>query len=299
VSLSYPNETNLDTVRAESTVNGTYQIDNLPPGEVEVEACLPVEGFLAPNRRLTQRATIEAGKVTMLDFPFSMRSILEGQVLIKGQACTEAYMTLAIESPERKEEIETVTGRDGSYRIEATHGGAGSLSITASGQDDSVSFKKRLLLDIPDGQTLHYDIELASDSVVFGTVARPATVTDSAVYLLPGEVPLPKVTEQITESFYEVIMDLDEFIVVQTEQNGTFRIEGVGPGVYTVVGVGTEADTNPEDATQDPPFAVFELDGLTVSLRNSQDKPEPQVYYDVVTTTVPEKGEVRVDLTLH
>lgn len=220
-------------LRATTDDHGRYAIPNVPVGGTRVE--LSGQGNHRPY--LTAEwaqatAVVEKGKTTELNFDVPVTdSAIEGTVLIDGRPPATGEVSLRIECSHGKYFDKVEVGADGRYRIENLP--AGSVALMARATPAGGPERRQTLeFDLNDGEVLPADFTFEAPGIVHGTV-RDIKNAETTVFALTGK------SGQLDNLTLQDLQDLlnRHFIAASSgvSPDGTYRLEGLNPGAYTVV----------------------------------------------------------------
>ena len=250
---------------ASTRADGTYSLPGLANGEYMVRAYLPNPNRNRPGRSMQRPAVVAAEQVTVVDFDFlAADSAIEGVVTLDGKPVANFSVEATVQTSDGEERIfeQSQTG-DGAYRIEPVPPGYVDLKVRAGTRTKVVP------VNVPAGQVVHVNVAFGGAGSIAGTVTGVIEGLECGVGVLVGELERPS-SLSITELMgYQQLMIKD----AQIGDDGTYRIEDLEPGAYSLVGYCV-------------PTALADL--LT----------SPQVRYGLVYVTVEEGAEATADIAL-
>jgi len=250
---------------ASTRADGTYSLTGLANGEYMVRAHLPNPNRNRPGRSMRRPAVVAAEQVTVVDFDFlAADSAIEGVVTLDGKPVANFSVEATIQTLDGEERIyqNSETG-EGAYRIEPVAAGYVDLKVRAGNRTKIVP------VNVPAGQVVHVDVAFGGAGSISGTVTGVIEGLECGVGVLAGELERPS-SLSITELMgYQQLMIKDARI----GDDGTYHIEDLEPGVYSLVGYCVPTDL---------------ADLLT----------SPQVRYGLVYVTVEEGVEATADIAL-
>jgi len=250
---------------ASTREDGTYSLAGLANGEYMVRAYLPNPIRNRPGRSMRRPAVVAVEQVTVVDFDFlPADSAIEGVVTLDGKPVANFSVEATIQTSDGEERIfeRSETG-DGAYRIEPVPAGYVDLKVRAGNRTKIVP------VNVPAGQVVHVDVAFGGAGSIAGTVTSVIEGLECGVGVLVGELERPS-SLSITELMgYQQLMIKDAPI----GDDGTYRVEDLEPGVYSLVGYCVPTDL---------------ADLLT----------SPQVRYGLVYVTVEEGAEATADIAL-
>jgi hypothetical protein len=213
----------VDSVAAEA--DGSYRLERVTPGIANVKA------FVTRHRGMSRTAIVEPGKTTIVDFGFpAARSTLEGRVTVEGEPVEGAILRLSVGTePGAYETYATSTGSSGVYRFEGLPPGEASMAAQFGGRNGPARRKSVSFHITADNVTVQ-DVDItAGNCAVSGKIDVPRKDRNGAALILDGEVVLEEFTVAALES-------LDSLMVAHSrEMSGTYRFDGLAPGVYTLL----------------------------------------------------------------
>ncbi len=211
---------------------GAFVFENLPPGTYGVNASLSDEERRALERDQDQAAKWSAQKHAtvvveddetvhvVLGAASDNAILVTGVITRSGEPVDAAQVWVSpVGSRGRQQSRSASTAADGSYELVLD--GPGEYAFSVSGEQRT---QRSHIETIPDAETHRVDIDLPAGSIA-GRVFGP-----------DGE-PLEEVA--VTLSASEAIAETRSFGVSgwqQTEEDGSFRFEGVAPGEYVITG---------------------------------------------------------------
>ncbi|MBI5092257.1 MAG: carboxypeptidase regulatory-like domain-containing protein [Candidatus Hydrogenedentes bacterium] len=269
-----------DSRDATTDANGTYTLAGLTPGEahvsVQLHSSFDVSSAMS-FRSKSQTVTVEADKVTAADFDLTTgTAVVEGKITSDGQPARMAMVAVLPSGAdaatpqtlgENMMEAASMTGADGSFRIEGLTAGKITLMVTVigglgqaegSGSSDvavvSGMNSRTVTVQTVDGQTTHQDIELSGGSKVSGTVSGLSAGETAMVFALRGDVDLSGT------NLFTAMAHVDKYAGMATSDvEGVYTVKGLEPGRYTIAAMAVNAKTGP-----DPAHPRFTTGGVTV-----------------------------------
>lgn len=212
--------------------NGHYVFQNLPAGVGTVAVSLRGQSGAGRQFLRAQRSVIVAdNRVTRADFELSGdNAVVEGVVSIKGTPVSHAYVNLSLISAHGEQRTGTNVDANGYYRLENLSSGSAVLEVSLrSGRqrrDKTVTF------DLQPGRRVRQDIDFGPVSAVTGTVRGVRDGEQAHVAVLPGEYDIKTPTIEDVQALAGMLSGY-----TQVSSDGTFVVENIEPGTYTVVGV--------------------------------------------------------------
>ncbi len=262
---------------AQTDADGAYRLMGVLPGDVMVNAHLNLgEGGVMNQRSQSRPARVEEGQVTVVDFHFDEAdAAIEGYVTRNGVATSAHVNALAAASeagggPPSEQHMAQADAQ-GFYRIDNIPSGTYRLMVAAF-SPESPGVQRSVTVVAESGKVTRCDVELSGGARVVGTVEGMETGETGHVMAVAGSATLPD--SPTIESFQHLSMSTVAGAALGPD--GTFRIEGLEPGEYTVMAV-----VMPEAA------GVTDLNDLFSLMRIASEE-----------VTVDESGEVSVQLSL-
>jgi hypothetical protein len=218
-------------LRATTEDQGRYAIPNVPVGETRVE--LREQGDHRPY--LTAEwaqatAVVEKGKTSEVNFDVPVSdSVIEGTILIDGRPPAAGEVSLRIECSHGKYFDRVEVEANGRYRIENLP--AGSVALMARATPAGGPERRQTLeFDLNDGEVLPADFAFEAPAIVHGTV-QGIKNEQTTVYALAGNA------GQLDTLTLQDLLNLQRLIAASSDvsPDGTYRLEGLNPGTYTVI----------------------------------------------------------------
>ena len=153
----------------ETDATGRYRLAKLPACDASVSVTLAGEN--QGNRTKQWNGLLEDNQVVTADLRFAAAdSIIEGTVLMGGEAPERATLSLLVLTEDGEEGRTTEIASDGSYRFEAVPAGPASLTVNGRNAAGQLGFDEASLR-IRNGETRQVDLDL---SVIEGSgVLKP------------------------------------------------------------------------------------------------------------------------------
>ena len=221
--------------RVETDDEGRYRLDKLPPGEMDVIASLvrvEMEGNVQRHMGLgqvTRKAIVAAGGVTVVDFDApGDGGVIEGRITFFGSSPEHAGVFAVSEQPEGRTLLTSMAKPgDGTYRFEEVPAGTVELYVQVATQRHE-RFGKHVAVEMAQGETRTQDIAFDGTGVLTGSLSGEFS-REAYLVLVPGRVDAAGLMDSP-----EDLMRITARQAVQL-QPGAFRLEGLDPGVYTLV----------------------------------------------------------------
>jgi hypothetical protein len=240
--------------RGVTDANGLYRITHLPEGEPRV-VVYPKHG----GNNVDKLAVVEEGRVSVVDFSFGADTEIEGTVLFDDQPLAQTSVTITVAGADGAlQEFHTRTDSDGRYAFQSLPAGDVVLKVVQEAEDGSRTFVRTF--EAPADAVVQYDIDITASnaSLVCQVLAAPG---DKIFYtaVLWGEVDMSRFD-------FETLHQIAAWKVGEPKvaEGSTFRLDGLEPGVYTVLAVAVDPSagwTNERDMLANARFntAVVEV----------------------------------------
>lgn len=232
--------------------DGKAVLKDLPVGVFGITAMYPgqQQQFM---RRMTADVMVEKGATTPVTLDFAdISASLEGQVRLGEEIPLNGNLMLRITQGDRAETYMSNYQSDGAFRFDAVIAGEGTLNINAMFGEAWRS--KAVDVTVVGGENPFLDIDLAGGGAIAGVLAGlPAAIHGNVMALRGAHV--------ISEVSLAVLGELSPMTEgsVLAEADGSYSIEGLAPGHYTVLAL-TMKTLGPEAFRDGVRFAVTEVD---------------------------------------
>ncbi len=212
--------------------SGHYAFERLPAGEGTVIVSLRGQSSAGRQYMRSQRSVIVAdNSVTRADFEFSSQDArVEGVVTVEGVPAPQASVALTISSGGGEQRTGVNVEANGFYRLENLSPGSAILEVSIRGGRQQRS--KTVTFELQAGQRLRQDIDFGPVSAITGTVRGLRAGEQAHVAVLPGEITVEKPTLEDIQAFVSLLSGY-----TQVASDGTFVVQNIEPGTYTVIGV--------------------------------------------------------------
>lgn len=220
---------------------GQFSIGGLSAGPYEVLASAPDEDS-GVERRLTATAEVEPGKITFVTLAFAPASAsVTVRVTMNGAPLTDGEVHGVIGTGNGDQHFGGSLTGEGTYRAERLPGGAAYVEVVAN--QASGPLKRAITFALRDGEDSQQAIAFDSQIGITGRVTTLAEGEHAEVIVVVGTVDadLNKAEELLAVRHMASG-------VAEVKEDGTFRVEGLEPGDYTVIAVAF----NPDDDAGDP-----------------------------------------------
>ena len=220
--------------RASTRTDGTYVLAGMPAGEANVWAMS--RGGKGRGRSLNKTVLVVPGDETVADFDFTTDAGVEGTVFV-GDRPEPAKLTFYVETSGGSwEEYRSETDPNGNYRMDALPAGRVTLkAYLLSRMKENRSVAWRETFDVSSGQVTHQDVHVGIGGIISGRVTGIGQEELAQVQVLEGELDI--IT--LDESTMILARTLSAGNAEVEQGTGTFRIQGIQPGTYTLLGVAT------------------------------------------------------------
>lgn len=197
---------------ATTGADGTYRIEKVPAGTYPVMA---MDRDAGPAGMRTKNATVTAGETTIVDFDETGGVLVRGTVRRGDEPIADARTMWVSAWTGGMPEVQSAqTGSDGRFEVRLPRAGRYQVSITGPDGGSGTT------VTVPDEPEVEMDVVLRTAGVAGRVVGADG--------------------EAIAGAAVQAVPDSDDAIAVSggsaiTESDGTFRIEGLDPGRYTIV----------------------------------------------------------------
>lgn len=229
--------------QARTDAQGYYSVYGVPAGAIEVMAEFQVPGAVdAAPQRLQRQAVVADERMTAVDFDFtSMLSTLSGRITVSGEPPASAAVKGTIANPAGDAFFHADADAGGHYSAGGLRPGDAWVEVAAVSPHGG-ELRKNFPLTIGEGEHIRQDIDFDAATAVAGTVSEWRDGDAGEVFLVPG-------TPEIDLGNPRQLLELERIVAGRSEiaEGGSFRIEGVEPGAYTLIAL----CFSPEDDSAD------------------------------------------------
>ena len=221
------------SLTAVTDAEGHYSLLNVPFGDVMLRVVHDEENpFCDLQAWFSASAVAEAGKRITVDFDVpATDGTIEGVLSIEDGPAQDLAVTAVLASKWGECSQTLHLGVDGHYRFE--HVPAGTISLEAIVlSSPGAERRKKADIELAEAEAIIQDFHFATPGIVYGVVRGLRDDETGLVMAVAGEVG-PQVS-------LEDVMRLNPSALAGTSfsQDGGFRLEGLDPGVYSVVALG-------------------------------------------------------------
>jgi len=207
--------------------DGTYSIAPLAAGRVEVSTSSTNRNRIDMGK--TRRLVLEDGKESIADFVFAKGlCVLEGKVLVGGQPAKGSVQG-QMDTPGGRLGFGAPLGPDGDYRVENLEAGTVAISVRAA-TSDTTGLLKAASVVLTEGNSARLDFAFEGRAVLSGAIH--GVTLDEAVEI---GVALGDVSADVTGGDLMAPTPCVIVASTRTDAQGSFRIENLDPGLYTVI----------------------------------------------------------------
>lgn len=213
----------LDDHRSAATdAEGRFRIDGLQPGEWRVMASLNE----TDSAQLHQRAMVESGRETSVEFVFGEPAVIEGLVIVERGPAANATVRARSVSGFDEQFADTRTNEGGWYRLETV---PGTVQLTAELDGTTGDKRKKsVTLDVPPGMFEH-DFMFEAAVPLSGRVGGTAKDEKVNVYVLPEGYEI-----DFASPAWGLELNGDALAHAIVDETGLFVVESLEPGTYAL-----------------------------------------------------------------
>ena len=216
--------------------SGRYEFANITSGRGEVRAYVK---YGRERLNQSQQIIVETELTTTADFDLPAQTgSLEGFVTVGGQPASSGHVTADVTSEAERTSSYVKLNSDGSYHIESLPVGEVRVSVHISDTDGGQGRHHQETAQIAAGHVTRLDLHLFLPTYVSGHVSGIREDEVGYIGLLPGETKIEPPTMENLEEFMSMLARRAEM-----NSDGTFRMEDVKPGTYTVVGLAADPNS--------------------------------------------------------
>ena len=220
------------THHATTDAQGHYAIENLSFGEVELEVDEAEAGGTRQTECTRAVAYVEPGQTTVVNFDLPLaQSVIQGVVLFEGQPPEDAAVWVNLVSEYGPYYVKVSPNPDGAYRVEHLPAGGGTLTARIASPQGTL--RRSVEIALGESQTVQNDFLFSAACVVSGAVTG-VLAGEYAEVAAMTEFPSPAsvlTLEDLLNMGNNVASDCP------VSPEGTFRLEGLEPGSYTIVAI--------------------------------------------------------------
>lgn len=257
VDIWHPFEPAFGTSGMNVNPDGTYELANLPAGEVLIRG---MAWFKTPDGtdnhfKEYKRALIEPGRETVVDFVFSEgTAAVEGRVTLDGETPAHGYVRLCNQQDHWGGKTSAHLDENGRYRLEGLHPGNAVLHFDG-GREGEPSRYHLETVSVKAGETTTRDVDLTGTASISGMVSGAQAGMQVVVCLLQGRHAWPTVPWNLSATYAQ------EALVrgVGVKEDGTYAMSGVDAGDYTLCASSTIPLDNYEEERVAMPCAITHI----------------------------------------
>lgn len=245
--------------------SGRYVFNNVASGRGQVSTYIQSGGG---NLNQSRQVIVETDRTTKADFDLPAQTgTLEGIVTIGGQPVGGGHVSAYVSSEEGSTSSYTQIRSDGTYLLESVPVGEVRASVYLPDTGGGQGRQHQETAQIAAGRVTRLDIDLPVPTFVSGYLSGLKEGEAGYIGLLPGKITIGTLTEEKIQEYLGMLAGQ-----AQMNPDGTFRMENVEPGTYTVVGVAADPNApSPEEALMNARIVtevieVREGDEITVNL---------------------------------
>lgn len=228
---------------ARTDAAGKFDLVGLPAGNYEVHAILPsVHAGLDSEKQMSSAAEVETGKITFVTLAFQPATAsVTVSVTMNGAAVTYAEVRGVVGTEGGDKNFRASSNGDGTYRAESLPSGAVYVEVIANQAGGPL--KRALTFTLRDGEDVQHAVDFDAQIGITGKITTLADGEHAEVIVVAGkaDADLGKAEELLAVRHMASG-------VAEVSEDGSFRVEGLEPGDYTVIAVAF----NPDDDAGNP-----------------------------------------------
>lgn len=256
-----------ETFSSQVGSDGTFSVGQLAAGEVRVLAGLQLQND--EHREQTRRAVVKPAEVTVVNFDFlSDTGALEGVLTANGQPLAGSWLEMVIVTAYGEETVTAKGGEDGAYLVGNLPAGAAMVQVGGI-RSDGTRVVQSITVEVVSGQVIRRDIDFTGARFVEGTVRGVKVGSEAGVLVVPGEADVRVFNSDLFQQWQQVVAG-----VADLDAKGSFRIEGLESGIYTVIAFGADRSLGQAERFDTASFASRVVDlnersatGIELTLR--------------------------------
>lgn len=257
VSLHYTAERLALNRQTETNAAGKFSISGLVAGQYDVGAHLPNEIADGHSQRMDAVAEIEPGKITFVALAFRPATAsITVRVTMNGAPVTGCEVRGVIGTDGGDKNFNATADTDGVFRSERLPPGAAYVEVIANQAGGPL--KRALTFTLRDGANAEHTVDFDAQIGITGKITTLTDGEHAEVIVVAG-----KADADLNNAEELLAVRHMASGVAEVNEDGTFRVEGLEPGDYTVIAVAF----NPDDDAGNP-LDTMRLTKEAVTLAN-------------------------------
>ncbi|MCC6154957.1 MAG: carboxypeptidase regulatory-like domain-containing protein [Candidatus Hydrogenedentes bacterium] len=238
-----PNVRREQYMRTESDSSGKFNVGGLGEGLYEVMVELPdTDTSSLAESRLTTTAEVETGKVTAVALAFMPATASATvRVTMDGAAVTEGEVRGVVGTGNGDRHFSGPLNAEGVYRAESLPAGAAYVEVIVN--QPRGPLKRAITFSLRDGEAAQHTVDFDAHNGITGRITTLAEGEHAEVIVVAG-----KADADLSKAEELLAVRHMASGVAEVNEDGTFRVEGLEPGDYTVIAVAF----NPDDDAGNP-----------------------------------------------
>jgi hypothetical protein len=230
------------THQAITDAQGHYLLESVAPGLIQLQAVEQKSDEHRDPEWARAVTNVEPGRTAVVNFDLPVvQSVIEGVVLVEGQPSEQAEVQASIVSDYGRFSAGVPAKPDGTYRLDRLP--AGTVTLQANAYTPAGKLKRSVDLTLGESQVVQNDFLFSAACVVSGTVTGVLGGEQAAVAAMTE---FPSGASTLT---LEDLMNMGGNLASDCDVSpeGTFRLEGLEPGSYTIVAVAITGALNAQE----------------------------------------------------